>query len=289
MRLMYLLGMAVFCMALSGCGMYVIHKSQPAGDHKGVPFFVKTAGCKHEVTRLEPYYVLTLTTKMGEKTQSSETTTLSRSQFNSKAVLDLRSKLAKSTADGGEIRELWDQVRALHYEPHMPERDIRPDDWFVISDVVATDTYVDYKTPYTFNVRTPLIGSAKADVKLADDGTLTEASAEKEEKTISELFPVKELIKGAAGIVGFDSAGTVTVELGVEEKGIKYIRRHRIENLSPPCAATEEQRKESGVYDLTVEDVTSAKKESDEDSINVSGSIKLPKEKAPKATTEQKK
>lgn len=285
-----LLGIAALCIPLCGCGMYVIHKSKPAGDHTGVPFFIKSAACKHEVTRLEPYYVLTLSTKMGEKALSSETTILSRSQFNSKPVLDLRSQLAKATADGGEIRGLWDLVRALHYEPHMPEKEIKPDDWFVISDTVAAETYVDYQNPYTLNVRTPLIGSAKADVKLADDGTLTEASAEKGKKTISELFPIKELIKGAAGIVGFDAAGTVTIELGIEEKGVKYIRRYRITGLNPPCVASEEQRTESGLYDLTVEDVTAAKKESDEDSISVSSSIKLPKQKASKsATTDQKK
>jgi len=88
-------------MALSSCGMYVIHKSTPAGDHSGVPFFVKTTGCRHEVTRLEPYYVLTLTTKNEEKTESSETTTLSKSQFNSKPVLDLRSN--------SQIRHGWNR------------------------------------------------------------------------------------------------------------------------------------------------------------------------------------
>lgn len=104
------------------------------------------------------------------------------------------------------------------------------------------------------------------------------------------MFPIKELIKGAAGIVGFDAAGTVTIELGIEEKGVKYIRRYRITGLNPPCVASEEQRTESGLYDLTVEDVTAAKKESDEDSISVSGSIKLPKQEASKsATTDQKK
>src|SRR5581483_264222 len=146
------------CLLLSGCGMYVIHKSTPQGDHTGVPFFVKAAACKHEVARLEPYFVMTLTTKMGDKVQSAETTTLSRTQFNSKTVLDLRSALASATPEqGGDIRALWDTV--------------------------TPDVYVDYGVPYTLNVRTPLIGSAKADVKLADDGTLTEASAEKEDKT----------------------------------------------------------------------------------------------------------
>jgi hypothetical protein len=275
--------MALFCIGLSGCGLYVIHQSKPAGDHKGVPFFVKAAGCKHEVTRLEPYYVLTMTSKTADKTES-ETTTLSRSQFNSPEVITLRSKLAKSGTDGAELRAMWDKVRAMHYEPHMPESKVSADDWFVVSDVVAADAYVDYAHPYTLNVRMPLIGSAKADVKLADDGTLTEASAEKEDKTISELFPVKELIKSAAGIVAFDG-GPATLELAIEEKGVKYTRRYRIDKLNPPCVATDEQRKEAGAYDLTVEDVTGTKKESEEDSIIVSGSIKMPKQKASKGDT----
>ena len=284
--LVWVLALSVF---LGGCGMYVIHKSTPQGNHTGVPFFVKAATCKHEVVRLEPYFVMTLTTKIGDKVQSTETTTLSRTQFNSKPVLDLRAALASSsTEQGGEIRTLWDAVRALHYEPHRSENQIAPDDWFITSDTVAPDVYVDYGSPYTLNVRTPLIGSAKADVKLAYDGTLTEASAEKEDKTISELLPIKDLIKGAAGIVGFDAAGTVTIELVTEEKGVKYTRRYRLSALSPPCSATAEQRTESGPYDLIVEDVGATKKEADDDSINVSGSIKLPKPKGSKAADEKK-
>ena len=289
MRPVCLLWVLALSFFLSGCGMYVIHKSTPQGNHTGVPFFVKAAACKHEVVRLEPYFVMTLTTKKGDKVESTETTTLSRTQFNSKPVLDFRAALASSsTGQEAEIRTLWDAVRALHYEPHRPEGQIAANDWFIISDTVAPDVYVDYQTPYTFNVRTPLIGSAKADVKLADDGTLTEASAEKEDKTISELFPIKDLIKGAAGIVGFDSGGTVTVELSTEEKGVKYTRRYRLSAVTPPCNATADQRTESGPYDLIVEDVGAAKKESDDDSISVSGSIKLPKPKGSKAAAEKK-
>ncbi|HZQ25195.1 MAG TPA: hypothetical protein VFA89_20580 [Terriglobales bacterium] len=289
MRYVRLSFITTLCLLLSGCGMYVIHKSTPQGDHTGVPFFVKAAACKHEVARLEPYFVMTLTTKMGDKVQSAETTTLSRTQFNSKTVLDLRSALASATPEqGGDIRALWDAVRALHYEPHRAESQVAPDDWFITSDTVTPDVYVDYGVPYTLNVRTPLIGSAKADVKLADDGTLTEASAEKEDKTISELFPIKELIKGAAGIVGFDAAGTVIIELAIEEKGVKFTRRYRIKDLAPPCTATAAQRTESGPYDLIVEDVGAAKKESDDDSISVSGSIKLPKAKGSKGADEKK-
>ncbi len=101
-------------------------------------------------------------------------------------------------------------------------------------------------------------------------------------------FPIKDLIKGAAGIVGFDSAGTVTIELAAEEKGVKYTRRYRLSAVAPPCSATAEQRAESGPYDLIVEDVGAAKKESDNDAINVSGSIKLPKPKGSKTADEKK-
>jgi hypothetical protein len=280
-----LLNLAVMmCLVVTGCGVYVVKKSTPAGDHHGIPFYVKQSACKREVILLEPYYVLTLTTKQGDKVVSAESTVLSRSQFNSQPVVELRNLLASSSPAGSQLRLLWDQVRGMHYEPHVSEFQVKPDDWYVVSDTVTPDVYVDYEHPYTLNARRPAIGSSEATTKLNEDGTLSEATAKIDDKTISsllDLIPAKELIKGAAGIAAFDGGGTVAIELAVEPKGINYSRSYRI--LKPCTAVTRADFRGIEAYDLKIEEADSSKSSKDSgDSISVSGTIKLPKAKTDK-------
>lgn len=285
MRTIMLLIVALASVA-GGCGTLVVKKAERAGEFHGVPFYVKTAGCKHQVVRLEPYFALTLTTKDGEKVLSTEATTLSFSQFKSKEVTDLRSALAgKGSSAGSSIRTLWDKVRAMHYNPHIKELENTSEDWFIVSDVVSPYVYVDYKHPYTLNSRRPAIGSAQVSAKLGEDGTLSEASGQGEDKTLSTflgLIPTTDLIKSAAGIVGFDGAGTFTIELAIQEKGVKFTRTYWLKDTFPPCSVDAEARREVGPYDLTVEELGAEKKSSDEDAIKVNGTIQLPKPKEPK-------
>jgi hypothetical protein len=261
---------------LAGCSAYVVKRSTPAGDHKGIPFVVKTAACKHEVVRLEPYYVLTFTEKKDDKIVGSpETTVLSRSQFATPAVTNLRTQMA-----GANARMLWAAVRAMSYDPYLPESAVAAADWFVVSDKVMPEVYVDYEHPYTLNARRPLIGSVQATTKLNDDGTLSEGTTQSEDKTLStllDLVPAKELIKSAAGLaVAAVSAapGASVFELAIEQKGVTYTRTYHSDDL-PPCQNQAEVL--AAPHDLVIADVTAEKKEKDDNTIQVNGSVKLPK------------
>jgi len=266
-----------FASLLAGCSAYVVKRSTPAGDHKGIPFVVKTAVCKHEVVRLEPYYVLTFTEKKdGKIVGSAETTVLSRSQFATDAVRNLRTQMA-----GANPRNLWNAVRVMTYDPYLPESAVAAANWFVVSDKLMPEVYVDYEHPYTLNARRPLIGSVQATTKLNDDGTLSEGTTQSEDKTLStllDLVPAKELIKSAAGVAAADfvppSGATSVFELAIEQKGVTYTRTYHSEDL-PPCQNQAEDL--AAAHDLVVADVTADKKEKDDNTIQVNGSVKLPK------------
>ena len=69
--------------------------------------------------------------------------------------------------------------------------------------------WTDIQTRYAYNpilttlIRRPIIGTAKADIKLANDGTMTEGSGELEKDPCSlflDLLPLKELISKGAGL-----------------------------------------------------------------------------------------
>jgi hypothetical protein len=272
---------------LSGCGLYVVKKSRPAGKHHGIPFYVKTGGCKREILRLEPYYILTLTTKAGDKVIRSESAVVSKLQFNLPAVRSFRDAMAgQSIPAGVSIDDLWNPVKLLQYEPHRPEMEIEVGNWFVISDTMTPYTYVDYEHPYTLNARRPIIGSASATTKLAEDGTLSEGTAQIEDKTLETvlgLVPAADLIKSAAGIHAMAALGpgNLSYELKIEQKGVKFTRLYRYPANHTACLRVADAGVDptDAKYDLVVEDVGEEKKPSDENTVKVNGSIQLPKSK----------
>jgi hypothetical protein len=70
-----------------------------------------------------------------------------------------------------------------------------------------------------------IIGSASATTKLATDGTLSEGTAQIEDRTLSTLvsaIPSTDLIKNAAGIKIAATAPTSSYELKIEEKAVKF-------------------------------------------------------------------
>jgi hypothetical protein len=96
-------------LGLTGCGLYVVKKSTPGGDHHGIPFYVKTSGCQREIVRLKPYYLLTLTTKTGDKTSQSESAVVCREQA---ASPDFRNLLAYARTGDSRFAAQWDAVKA---------------------------------------------------------------------------------------------------------------------------------------------------------------------------------
>ena len=74
--------------------------------------------------------------------------------------------------------------------------------WHLVANTDTVKVLVDYKHQYALNEKVPFAGSVKADYKLNEDGTLSEASGEVQEQTlatIAGLFPISDLIKTAAG------------------------------------------------------------------------------------------
>jgi len=267
-------------LCFTGCGLYVVKKTTPAGDHQGIPFYVKTAGCKREIVRLKPYYLLTLTTKPGEKTSQAESTAVCREN----AASGTFQALVDTARTGSDITADWTAVKKLGCdlaeEPAMGSKD-----WYVTSDTISAYTYVDYQNPYTLNVRRPIMGSASATTKLAADGTLSEGTAQVEDKTVGTLLgmiPTAALAPHAVA-VSKPEAAPFPYELKIEEKGVKFTWTYRDPATYGGCERDSQLTSDpptTGKPDLVVEDAGAAKKTADDSStVKVSGSIQLPKAK----------
>jgi hypothetical protein len=90
-------------------------------------------------------------------------------------------------------------------------------------------TKVDYSNTYYFNSQTPPFGTAAATVKLAEDGTLTEASGNVDASKLADLIPLKEFLtkklklEGAAGIVPASPATSFPrLSLSISTNGFHY-------------------------------------------------------------------
>jgi hypothetical protein len=148
---------------------------------------------------------------------------------------------------------------------------------------------VDYEHHYTLNAKTPLAGSVKTDYKLNSDGTLTEVTGEVQNDTFSTILsalPISDLIKSAAGIAPKAAAvGVAAVrpkvvyafELTIEPRFIKKTYSSYVDfDFGCPVAA----KLTDG--SLTVEDIGADttkpdSKDGTDNTISVTGSIKLPK------------
>ena len=64
----------------------------------------------------------------------------------------------------------------------------------MVSNVITLETVVDYDDVYYYNVNIPLFGTANATMKLAGDGTLTEATTNVDTTKLAEEIPLSEFL-----------------------------------------------------------------------------------------------
>jgi len=327
----------------------------------GLPFYIKTAACRHQSVWLQPVYTLTLSTKVtakeeapdeddsdddsqssdkkssppardrshsaesnssaaetpkakGTSTTCSFTKVIPLSVYNAKeqTVQKLQALLSEASAtspgDTGKIKkifEAWNAIAPGTYDPLSANDDetIASPNVYVASNTVAPELYVDYNTTYYFNSKSPLAGSSQATAKLADDGTLTEATAQVESKTLATflaLLPVSDVLKtvatGALPAVKFapevlECASptakelTYDFDLKITTKALK--RAHSAFVLAadstlvrPPCGlpTTLVTKASYAAYNASVEEVSAdGESKADSNTIKVSGTVTLPK------------
>ena len=274
--------------ATEGCTVLHIQHTQAGVTSKvpGVPFFPKRARCRQEIVWLEPIYTLNLAALVPDKDGTLQSrprgsVTLSLSAFQSDDVKQFVKTLNHRPTNEAIVQAGWDKIVA-NADPQVLSRsfaNLGEDDRILLARSAAPAVYVDYADQYYINAKSPLSGSANVDVKVAEDGSLTEASGQLENKTLDTILgalPISSVITGELGLAAgksIEEAGNIEAyQLTIGISGYRHTLAHFVDYpvVPTPCpvaaaislAAADEYKREdiSTPTDSTAKD-NSAKKD----------------------------
>lgn len=286
----YMMTVLTATSVLCGCGS-VLRVKQGTAKVPGVPFYSKEARCLHQEVSVMPYYRLTLQTVQSEKVTGSQTATVSAEYYLTDPTAVEFTSLVDGTADVSSMTNEQQQTKLgsdwTAIKGHSAvdvHAKVGEDNWpkYVVSNSTSPKVFVNYKDVYYLNAKNPLSGSAKADYKLASDGTLTEASGEMADdtfKTIVSALPISDLIKSAAGIgLASKSVGGRTLQLKAESRMLK-ITRFQTVAFEPGCPdhANFDSTPPIGTLIEDVGSEVSTPSKQEDNSVSFSGKIVLPK------------
>ena len=256
----------------------------------GMPFYIKKAACVHSVVWFEPVYTLTLeltTTPAGANAKPTTaqlgSVVLSLAQLKANPAQNLFHAMNADSPTVESVMAAWIPVATQDGTPYTPTNFPDVPNRILVSNTSEPQVYVDYSQPYYLNVTRPVAGSAKIDNKLASDGTLTEVSAEIEDKTIETITTgIKDLVT-AVGAAAKSVAGGETVQrvkLSVAVGGFKHTLSKLDTAATMPCAAAGNEVASPYVYSRSEVSAPAEKKADAKGSkISVSGEIVLPEAK----------
>lgn len=335
----------IFALAIIGCTHETLEvKSDKVSENvPGIPFYTKLGVCKKESDWLEPQYTLTLGVAIDGSPTITHTLTLSRNGYEApdtqtllQTIQSIKGSYAAQklspqacpAAIGGQ----WNAVAGNTSLKPVSGLDLggklqtaeTEGNAILVKNRASIGTQVDYTQRYYLNARSPWIGSSQVDAKLADDGTLTEGSAQRDDETWNTILTtvsslVGDLTGAAAAAVPAASARTQPSPSGVTPKSVSLpfcgelpgwpepkkivtytytlktvIYRHHHETTSTELkngCSMDEGRVYGGNFTVSEEDAGGKDKKSDK-AIAFSGSITLPddsKKKGPDSKDAAKK
>ena len=293
--------LATFAILLAGCQSMTVHKASTL--QKGVPFYVKTSKVK-QVTQYSRSWIevqldyAVLDPASGK--QSGKQSVIFLADPNKFEPQDAYAAYgqALTEVDNG-FRAVEQEFRSefstqckcdLSHSQLLTQTDSTAGSWpnlkqTLISNDTSVVTVVDYDHLYYFNSKVPPFGTSSATIKLAGDGTLTEASSTVDTTKLADLIPLKELLVDRLGLAAPAPGGapalgvgaTVgTLAMSVRTNGYHYrvtkIHQKGTSLNQDPLDITNNKtivRSEFGS--------SSAKAESS-DAIKISGTVQLPKQ-----------
>jgi hypothetical protein len=294
---------------------------------EGIPFYKKRVVCNRDSIWLEPRYTLTFVIAVDDRRPISHALIFSQSGADKLPVKQLIARITglldtyaatsiTSQACPAAIGEEWKEIASDTSVQPLPGSDQPPVDldaakiereqlkgnFLLAANTAQLGTAIDYAHQYYLNSKSPWIGSAQVDAKLAADGTLSEGSAQREDDTWSTIFGTVTGLVGDFTGVGAAATPAVTPPTSVSAKvypsacpasdgwpaplkvvkysyalkTIVYKHEHKKQSLdlSNGCD-TANVTVNDGSFTVTQVEMDDAK--TDKDAIAVSGEIKLPK------------
>ncbi len=229
----------VACLAMTlsfGCvsgGLYhVVGPAASPPDDAGVPFFVKTAVCRHQTAYDEPHFTVTLILeqqfipdpqKPGKWDETGrESVTLSLQGFR---VAQAEGLLAPGDAE--EVTSHFRQLRSGIGGRYPSPRAVcaatglpcDSQDYALVANRSDPEVIVDYSRMFYVNTRrTSWSGSTNATVELAGDGTLSKVEASLEDTTLKTVLDALPVSAFASKVLGIETPAQTTAATADEQK-----------------------------------------------------------------------
>lgn len=294
-RRMLLVALALAAVTTYGCSTFNVHKGQDR--IAGVPFYGKVGKLKQATAYSRSWIELEFTfADVNGGTRSNVQTAVLRLQestfdgtaFNAgltAAQAEARNPNATPSTVAAAFLGGAPAIKQISIQDIVKESatDFTPTPTSLLqsllSNVTEPITEVDYSTVYYYNARTPVFGSTSATIKLAADGSLTEASSSVDSTKLAEEIPLAEFLTKAFGLPVSAVAGTTTRELSVSVTRRGYV--YTLTKLHDPTAARKQSPLAFGSEDSVVRTVLGAeggKKESTGREATFQGSVSLPKD-----------
>lgn len=296
----------VLCLILTGCTVFHVSRLTPEGKRErlgGIPFYTKAVSCLQETRWLEAIYKLKLvgTTVSGKPVE----------------VFSLIKEI--SLQDANQSPDFMELIKAVSEDKpdkamtafyFLPQHEVPKDGSLLKTDklVLASNQnktsppFVDYTDPHYYNVRIPLVGTATTEINLNSDLTLSKVSATIQEQTLKtvsdmlisaaskapvDIFSKEAKVPGAVmGALMEKAKLKVEVHLTIEPQVYQYIITSVGEKARKlPCGNPGEPLVDIRKGDFSCSLVPAEDKPKDKDSekntIKISGSINLPKAPTP--------
>lgn len=281
-----LIALLLLCPLLSGCmsSVRVYRSNSLASPPQGIPFYVKTSVCKQESVWIEPQYLLTFQVT-GAQPYGPMQKILTRQEYRSDAVEHFIGAPNPNTWHM-TILSLPGPVPVNEESPSAVANQENFGNWIEVANTGAVETVVDYEDVFYLNSGRPLTGTTQVDAKLGPDGTLAEASAQVQEQTLSTIASTLGSVAGAvttaavAGIAAAVQAPHPGPENHLTIATRSYQHTHTAYSgfpARPDTCVPQPSGVFNGSFAVTEVKAAAEKTANPGNTINVSGSIQLPK------------
>jgi hypothetical protein len=224
------------------------------------------------VTAADGTYIDAKTMFFGRKEFEDKNTqrVLKRAKIASQSPQDSYKLLMDAFADLQEINPLEFDTTKILVKGSSEGQEV-----LLSSNFVAPDRYVDATVVFFYNVTKPFAGTANAEIDLNDQGILSKASAQIEDKTLATILsalPISDLIKGAVTRASLAKANVpppptekgaavkYKIDLQLETRIYKHTHSKVDSAEKPPCPASSKLvgADNNTDYNFTVEDITAS-------------------------------
>lgn len=243
------------------------HGNQAYLKLPGVPFYPKKGVCNERSVWVEPHYTLSFTVKSDDQPPVTRTLVVSRAGYLAPTTQDLIKTLTslKSKYTLPEIYpslcpaslgDKWDAVARLvgttaDYQPQtgldLDQAKLMRAEGSGNALLVANEAKVgvapDYSHHEYLNTKSPWNGSAQVDAKIADDGTLSEGSVQRDDETINALAALVGDFTGVSSAAGGTPSAQPATAAAAGSKALTAEEQPKEQAKKPKprpfCAATQ--------------------------------------------------